>query len=179
MSNPYESDPVKFVSSIFSREIKTIDRVIDQLSAIYGPVDCTSSELLFDRTRYYAREMGWPLHRRFISFGRLVRPDHLPEIKLKTNEIEQGYLDKKNRLVNIDPGYISPERLILATGKNYTHRVYLSKGIYADLTLLFQRGGFIPLKWTYPDYADPEVIGFFNEVRKKYMEELKEIRRLG
>ncbi len=173
MSKPHESDPVKLVSSIFSREKKTINRVIDQLSVMFGPVDGTGLELLFDRTRYYAGEMGWPLHRRFVSFGRLVRPDHLPEIKLKTNELEQEYLDSNNRIINIDPGYISLERLILATGKNYIHRVYLSKGIYADLTLLFKKGGFAPLKWTYPDYADPKVIGFFNEVRKKYMEQLR------
>jgi hypothetical protein len=71
-----------------------------------------------------------------------------------------------------------PERLILATGKNYVHRVYLSKGIYADLTLIFRKGSFRPVKWTYPDYATPELIGFFNEIRKKYMEQLREMKRL-
>ncbi len=76
-----------------------------------------------------------------------------------------------NRRINIDPGYINPERLILAKGKNFTHRVYLSKGIFADLTLIFQKGSFRPLEWTYPDYADPEIIGFFNDIRNKYMAE--------
>ncbi|MCK4785250.1 MAG: DUF4416 family protein, partial [Desulfobacteraceae bacterium] len=79
---------------------------------------------------------------------------------------------------NIDPGCISPERLILATGKNYVHRIYLSKGIYADLTLIFKKGSFSPLKWTYPDYADPEVIGFFNGVRGQYMDQLREMKRI-
>ena len=178
MSQPHEPDPVKLISSLFSPEKEIIDTVVGELSKIIGLVDWISPELLFDRTKYYAREMGWPLHRRFISFAQLVPADHLVAIKLKTNGIEEQYRREGNRLVNIDPGLISPERLILATGKNYVHRVYLSKGIYADLTLIFQKGSFRPVKWTYPDYATPELIGFFNEIRKKYMEQLREMKRL-
>ena len=152
--------------------------MIAQLSGIYGPVDWVSPELFFDRTRYYAREMGWPLYRRFISFEKLAYPDRLVEIKVKTNEIEGKYLREGNRRVNIDPGYISAERLVLATGKNYIHRIYLSKGIYADLTLVFKKESFRPVAWTYPDYAELEVIGYLNGVRKKYMGQLKEIRRI-
>ena len=178
MSQPHEPDPVKLISSLFSPEKEIIDTVVGEISKIIGLVDWISPELLFDRTKYYAREMGWPLHRRFISFSQLVPADHLVEIKLKTNEIEEQHRREGNRLVNIDPGFISPERLILATGKNYVHRVYLSKGIYADLTLIFQKGSFRPVKWTYPDYATPELIGFFNEIRKKYMEQLRGMKRL-
>lgn len=178
MSHPREPDPVKLISSLFSHEKGIIEKVIGQLSDIYGPVDHISPELLFDRTRYYAKEMGWPLHRRFVSFEKLVPTGTLVEVKLKTNEVEQMYLCGGNRTVNIDPGCISPERLILATGKNYVHRIYLSKGIYADLTLIFKKGSFSPLKWTYPDYADPEVIGFFNGVRGQYMDQLREMKRI-
>jgi hypothetical protein len=178
MSHPREPDSVKLISSVFSPEKAFLDKVIDDLSGIYGPTDRISPELFFDRTRDYAREMGWPLHRRFVSFTELVPVDHIVDIKLKTNEIEQQNLRDGNRVVNIDPGYICPERLILATGKNYVHRVYLSKGIYADLTLIFQKGSFRPLKWTYPDYAAPEVIGFFDDVREQYMKQLRETKRL-
>ena len=178
MSQPHEPDPVKLISSLFSPDKDLIDTVIGEMAKIFGSVDWISPELLFDRTRYYAREMGWPLYRRFISFNQLVPADHLVEIKLKTNEVEEQHLREGNRLVNIDPGYISPERLILATGKNYVHRVYLKKGIYADLTLLFQRGSFEPLKWTYPDYAASEIIGFFNEIRERYMEKKREMKRI-
>ena len=178
MSQPHEPDPVKLIASLFSPEKEIIDTVVGELSEIIGLVDWISPELLFDRTKYYAREMGWPLHRRFISFAQLVPADHLVAIKLKTNGIEEQYRREGNRLVNIDPGLISPERLILATGKNYVHRVYLSKGIYADLTLIFQKGSFRPVKWTYPDYATPELIGVFNEIRKKYMEQLRGMKRL-
>jgi hypothetical protein len=178
MSQPHEPEPVKLISSLFSPEKDLIETVIGELAKIFGSVDWVSPELLFDRTKYYAREMGWPLHRRFISFSQLVPADHLVETKLKTNEVEQQHIREEKRMVNIDPGYISPERLILATGKNYVHRVYLKKGIYADLTLLFQRGSFGPLKWTYPDYAAPEIIAFFNEIRERYMEQMREMKRI-
>ena len=172
MSQPRETDHVKLISSLFSPEKEFIETVIKQLQDIFGPVDWASPELFFDRTTYYSGEMGWPLHRRFISFRELFHPGQLVQIKHKTNAIEQQYVINGNRRINIDPGYISPERLILATGKNFTHRVYLSKGIYADLTLIFQNGSYRPLEWTYPDYADPETIGFFNDVRKRYMADL-------
>jgi hypothetical protein len=179
MSHPHEPDPVKLIASLFSPDKEFIERATGELSGAFGPVDWTSPELLFDRTKYYAKEMGWPLHRRFISFNTLVPADHLVEIKLKTNEIEKQYLHDEKRKVNIDPGYISAERLVLATGKNYVHRIYLSKGVFADLTLIFHRGSFSELKWTYPDYRDPEIIGYFNEVRRKYISELRGMRRLG
>ncbi len=177
MSHPHKPDHVKLISSLFSPEKECIDRSIVQLENICGPVDWVSPELLFDRTKYYVTEMGWPLHRRFISFENLVLPDQLVELKLKTNSIEHQYLFDGKRRINIDPGYLSAERLILATGKNYVHRVYLSQGIYAELTLLFHKGGFRPLEWTYPDYADPETIGFFNDIRKRYMKQLRRLRK--
>lgn len=176
MSRPCEPDHVKLISSLFSSDSGLIDRAINELSKIFGPVDLISRRLLFDRTKYYAREMGWPLHRRFISFAELVPADRLAEIKLKTNALEQQYLSDGNRSINIDPGFISPERLVLGTGKNYIHRVYLTKGIYADLTLVFHRKSFKPLEWTYPDYADQPAIEFFNGVRDIYMKQLKEVR---
>lgn len=173
MSNPREPDHVKFISSLFSPEKEFIDTVIKELEDIFGPVDWVSPELLFDRTKYYVKEMGWPLYRRFISFENLAHPDQLVPLKLKTNAIEKQYTIDGNRKINIDPGYLSPERLILATGKNFTHRVYLSQGIYADLTLIFQKGQFRTFDWTYPDYAAPETIGFLSELRKRYMKELR------
>ncbi len=174
MSHPREPDHVKLISSLFSPEKELIDTIIKQLEEICGPVDWVSPELFFDRTKYYAGEMGWPLHRRFVAFKKLVPPNQLIELKLKTNTIEQQDLIDGNRRINIDPGYISAERLILVTGKNFTHRVYLSRGVYADLTLIFQKGRFEPLKWTYPDYADPDMIRFFNELRTRYMVQLRE-----
>ncbi|RLF60347.1 MAG: DUF4416 domain-containing protein [Thermoplasmata archaeon] len=178
MSLPREPDPVKLIASLFSPEKAILHKAIQSLSSMFGPIDTVSHELLFDRTRYYAREMGWPLYRRFVSLRDLIPADHLVEVKLKTNGVERGYLHDGKRRVNIDPGYLCAERLILATGKNYVHRVYLSRGIYADLTLIYRKGSYRALPWTYPDYAEPETIRIFNEIRGKYMNQLKEMRRL-
>ena len=176
MSVPEEPDKVKLLISLFSPREDLIHEVISNLTDLFGPVDWMSPPLFFDRTRYYAREMGWPLHRRFISFHTHIPAEHLIPIKIKTNEIERGYLDGENRLINIDPGYVSAERLILATGKNYIHRIYLGKGIFADLTLIFKRGTFVPLEWTYPDYSDPKMIEIWNQLRERYMNEIREKR---
>jgi hypothetical protein len=178
MSQPKAPDPVKLISSLFSPDKELIDFVIRELSVIFGQVDWKSGELLFDRTKYYTKEMGWPLHRRFVSFQELITMDKLTDAKIKTNKVEQQHLCDTKRMVNIDPGYISAERLVLATGKNYIHRIYLSEGIYADLTLVYKRGSFSALEWTYPDYADSETIGYFNAVREQYMNQLREMKRI-
>ena len=163
------------IVSLFSRENALIDEVISQLEEMFGHADWISPELWFDRTRYYEREMGWPLHRRFITFGDLIRPEALVDIKIRTNGVEDQYRTDGKRRINIDPGYVAMERLVLATGKNYTHRMYLSKGIYGDLTLVFNKGAFRPLEWTYRDYADRDVVGYLNEVRERYKKQLRGI----
>jgi hypothetical protein len=175
MSKPSEPEDVKLVCSLFSSSEDLIDTVIAEMEETLGPTDWKSPRLHFDRTTYYAEEMGWPLHRLFLSFRDLIRPDDLVDIKLKTNDLEQAHLKNGNRTINIDPGYVCLERLVLATGKNYTHRIHLSKGIYADLTLVFQRGCFTFLDWTYRDYADPEIIAFFNAIRETYKKQIRGI----
>lgn len=178
MSTPKEAKKVKLISSLFSSEQELIERVIKEMEGYFGSVDWVSEKLVFNRTRYYEKEMGWPLYRRFISFSKLISPDYIVDIKLMTNKVENEHLVDKRRKINIDPGYISLERLVLATNKNYIHRIYLKKGIYADLTLIFYAGTFKPLAWTYTDYADEKVISYFNMLRdrdlKHFTEEVKE-----
>jgi len=174
VSQPQETEKVKLISSLFSNQGALIDAGIKEMEERFGPVDWASEMMPFDRTRYYEREMGWPLYRRFISFVRLIMPESIADIKLITNELEKAHLDRENRTINIDPGYVTLERLVLATGKNYSHRLYLTKGIYADLTLIFHDGTFKPLSWTYPDYAEEKVIGLFNTLRSGYLQHLRE-----
>jgi hypothetical protein len=173
MSTPKDADDVKLVASLFSPEEKILEEVIVELQKAHGSADWVSPPLFFDRTRYYEKEMGWPLHRRFLSFRNLIRPEEIVDIKLQTNELEKRTLREGKRRVNIDPGYVALERLVLATGKNYTHRIYLSKGIFADLTLVFHQGSFQTLAWSYRDYADPVVIGYFNKIREHYKNQLR------
>ena len=173
VSTPKAADDVKLIASLFSPEEQSVEKAVLDLRGMFGSTDWMSPALFFDRTRYYEKEMGWPLHRRFLSFRNLIRPEAIVDIKLQTNELEKRYVEEGRRRVNIDPGYIALERLVLATGKNYTHRLYLSKGIYADLTLVFHRRSFQTLAWTYRDYADPTVIGYFNDVREHYKNQLR------
>lgn len=173
MSNPSAAEDVKLISSLFSSQASLIDRVIIEMEGLFGHTDWISPTLFFDRTKYYEKEMGWPLHRRFVSFKTLVRPQDIVEIKRKTNILEKKESQDGKRKINIDPGYVALERLVLATGKNYTHRIYLSEGIYADLTLIFQKGSFSPLAWTYRDYSDSKIIGYFNAVREKYKRQIR------
>jgi hypothetical protein len=173
MSSPREADDVRLISSIFSPHEELIETAIGRLEEMFGPLDWRSPLVLFDRTRYYEKEMGWPLHRRFVSFRDLIRPEALVEVKIRTNALEKMCIQEGKRTVNIDPGYVCMERLVLATGKNYTHRIYLAKGIYADLTLVFHKGSFRPLEWTYRDYAEEGLIAQFNEIRARYKAQLE------
>ncbi len=140
----------------------------------FGAIDMVSLWFPFDFTTYYAPEMGSPLFRRVLAFKTLIQQTGLVDIKLATNEIERAYSAGGKRRVNLDPGYLVHERLVLATGKNYSHRIYLDKGIYADLTLTYRRGAFEALPWTYPDYAHYHLMSFLERVRKKYVFDVKQ-----
>ena len=177
MSLPKESSPAKLVVGLFTARKALFERVAVEFVPDFYDIDMVSPWLMFGHTDYYVEEMGPQLFRRFIVFSRLINPDQLAEIKLFSNDVEGRYSKKGKRLVNIDPGYVVAERFVLATGKNYTHRIYLQKGIYADLTLIFQKGDFRPLPWTYPDYAGKEIRVFLRDVRKRYLYQLKGQRR--
>jgi hypothetical protein len=123
----------------------------------------------FVHTTYYDGEMGPGLLRQVASFQNLVEPGALPDIKLATNEIETGFCLEGKRRVNLDPGILTEERLILASGKNFTHRVYLRDGIYADLTLIYQKGGYRALPWTYADYREPLILHFLKALKRKLL----------
>ena len=174
MSRPQPPERAKLVIGFFTREKDIVDQIARDLSGNFGPIDLVSPWLPFDYTNYYEREMGAALFRRIFAFQALIEQSDLPGVKIKTNRIEDRYASKGKRLVNIDPGYLLLERFVLATGKNFAHRIYLGLGIYADLTLIYQRGAFEKLPWTYPDYADQPVLGFLGKVRNKYAVELKQ-----
>jgi len=146
----------------------------DALIEKFGPVDLTSSWFPFDFTAYYEPEMGTPLFRRMLAFRTRVNQGALAEIKHLTNDLEQKYSIGGKRTINIDPGYLLHERFVLATGKNFSHRIYIGQQIYADLTLMYQKGRFQPLPWTFPDYADKKMRAYLQRVRQKYVLDVKE-----
>jgi hypothetical protein len=173
MSRPHPPRPAKLVIGVLLRDRLLFPGVAAELEAGFGPLDLVSPWLPFDYTGYYEREMGAPLWRRVLAFKPLVGQERLAEIKLATNAIEQSRAAGGRRSVNVDPGYLLLERFVLASGKNFTHRIYVGRGIYADLTLLFQNGDFRALPWTYPDYADHPLRRFLSAVRRKYGLDLK------
>jgi len=175
MGKGKEPKPAKLFMSMITSEDTILHQGMEDLRSTFGEIDFISERLPFNFTDYYAQEMGRDLFRRFITFESLISIPLLPEIKQTTNRLEEKYATPiGNRRVNVDPGYLCLEHVILATTKGYAHRPYLREGIYADLTLIYRNKSFQPLEWTYPDYRQEEVIRLFNQFRKKYLEDLKE-----
>jgi hypothetical protein len=168
LSQPQAPQPAKLVVGVFLQDKRLLQDVVRPLQSAFGAVDMVSPWFDFDFTDYYRSEMGSPLYRRMLAFKPLIMQEELSTIKCRTNEVENSFVTDGRRRVNIDPGYLLHERFVLATGKNYTHRIYIGQGIYADLTLIYQKGEFKTLPWTYPDYAAAEMRAFLLGVRRKY-----------
>lgn len=166
--------PVILFTSIIYSPSSGIDKIISVLENEYGDILIKSPDIEFNHSKYYQQEMGTGLKRKVMGFKKLIERDRLVEIKIFTTSLEKEFSIEGKRSANIDPGYISGEHLILATGKGFYHRPYLGNGVYADLTLVYQQGKFRSLEWTYPDYISEDMISFFIELRKSYTEKLKE-----
>jgi hypothetical protein len=164
---------VNLICGMISNDPDLMDRAVRLLSATVGPADATSDIWLFDLTDYYEAEMGPDLRRRFVAFERLIRPDEIVHVKTLTNEIETRIayecgLPQGFRAVNLDPGYLSLSKLVLATTKDFSHRIYLRDGIYAESTLHYEGGRWVAWPWTYPDFAADRYHAFFDQVRERY-----------
>lgn len=173
MSVPHEPAPGKPVLSVLAAPDWWARRwpgLRSELLRLLGPVDYESVPLAFDHTSYYDEELGTPLSRRLLGFARLLPLDGLMDLKLATNGMERAEARADgSRRVNLDPGFITLERLVLASGKNFSHRVYLGCGIWADLTLVYHRGGgWVDLPWTFPDYARSDMKRRLTELRSLY-----------
>lgn len=177
MSEPQTPKPGKLVIGIICRQKSILVSVAGDLVEKFGSVDLVSEWFPFTKTKYYEPEMGAPLFRRMFTFKKLILQDNLARIKLQTNLLERKYSTNRRRNINIDPGYLLHERFVLATGKNYTHRIFIGHGIYADLTLIYTKGSFQPLSWTYPDYAESQILSYLTLVRKKYLMDLMQTSR--
>jgi hypothetical protein len=166
---------VKLIVGIIFTSEGVLIKAKQRLKKRFGPFDFESSFIPFHYTEYYEKEMGSKLKRQFLSFRWLIQPEKLAEIKLYTNRLEKQFSrskDRPSRMINLDPGYISAAKLILATCKDYVHRIYLDKGVFAEATLRFQDGSFKPWPWTYPDYRSKDYIQNFNVIRKIYLRQL-------
>ena len=167
MSQRNAPAPAGLLFSVIYREEEDFARALRSIADRIGEVACTSGPFPFDRTEYYRKEMGAPLLRRFVLGNDPVSRDELATVKVWAETIEKELSVGGKRTVNIDPGYLTDENVVLATGKNYSHRIYLREGVFADLTLVYEKGEYRPLPWTYPDYASPEIRAFLGGLRRE------------
>jgi hypothetical protein len=179
MSRPRAPQPAKLIIGLFLHDKALLEDLSDILQARFGAVEMMSEWFDFDFTQYYTAEMGTPLYRRMLVFKELIEQQALAGIKCQTNILEAQFALNGKRRVNIDPGYLLYERFVLATGKNFTHRIYIGEGIYADLTLMYQKGAYRPLPWTYPDYATADMRAFLDRVRQHYAADLARLPNTG
>lgn len=171
--------PVNLFCGLISNDPGLMKRAVRLLEQHQGPTDVVSEIWPFDMTEYYTAEMGEDLQRQFVSFARLIEPGELPSIKILTNSLERRVnhdlgLPEEQRRVNLDPGYLTLSKIVLATTKDFSHRLYLGNGIYAESTLHFENGRWVAWPWTYPDYADERYHAFFEQLRESYRAKLSQ-----
>ncbi|MCD8554694.1 DUF4416 family protein [Seleniivibrio sp.] len=133
---------------------------------LFGDPILKSAEFDFSHTSYYEPEMGANLAKYFALYDLVEHPDNLPDYKIHAVSIEDSLAIGKHRVINIDPGYVAMEKIIAASTKNFTHRIYLRDNIYGDLQLYRRKGSYVPLEWTFQDYQFDFVLGFFEKARK-------------
>jgi hypothetical protein len=157
-------EPIVFIGTLFSD--KTIfDQVLPLLQNKFGNILFQSNIQPWAYSDHYNKELGSQIYRNFIFFDEVIDPSTLADIKLLTNDIEAIYSQDGKRRINIDPGYITLAKVVLASTKNYSHRIYVGKGIYAELALLFKNHQFIAMPYAYSDYKDQASLIMFMEVR--------------
>ena len=159
--------PVKLFVGMLSQETSLFNDLAEKLSDIYGTIDFESPVWPWEHSEYYKDEMGPGLKRKFIFFEKLINPGDIAEIKIKTDELEKLYLNEHSgRRINLDPGYLDSAKLVLATTKNFSHRIYLSSGIYGEVTLIYSGGDFQSLPYTFPDYRTETYLEVFRKARE-------------
>jgi hypothetical protein len=173
MSTPKEPQPgLLILSVLIARMDECWPGLLTALEVRFGPAEFVSAPFAFDQTGYYDEELGSPISRRLVAFETLRPLDELARIKLATNALELEGARDGRRAFNLDPGFITLERLVLATGKNFSHRIYLGEGIWADLTLIWQKRGWVDFPWTFPDYAGSEMKSRLTKLRQLYKTKL-------
>ncbi|MBZ0158161.1 MAG: DUF4416 family protein [Alphaproteobacteria bacterium] len=161
MGTPLIRSKALLLAGVLYTQESRYDEALRDLEAHLGGAVMETPPLPWDYSAYYRNEMGAPLYRKFVFFRELIEQDALAPIKLFTNRIEQKFTSEGRRSVNLDPGYLTPAKLVLASTKDFSHRIYLKDGIFAEVTLMYERGKFIPHKNTYRDYIDERFQRYF------------------
>jgi len=168
-----ETTLVKPVCGVTLARGADLSEVLRHLEKVVGTVEDQTPIFDFSFTDYYCEEMGSDLCKIFLSFKKLIHPGSLPDIKKQTNAMEAQWSVQGKRKVNLDPGYITGAKLVLASTKDFSHRIYLADGIYGDVQLEFRHNRFHAEAWTFPDYRTDLAMAFFQKVRENYIREIK------
>ena len=162
--------PVLFILAVSSRHEAALEWARENCAKHYGPVLLSSDPFEFTETDYYAATMGADLKKQFLAFERLIDSAALAGIKCETNDYEADYAalgrHAEQRPLNLDPGYLTPAKLVLASTKDHAHRIYLGEGIFAEVTLVYRQRKWQPMEWTYPDYRRDDYQRFFTQCRE-------------
>ena len=170
-----EPEPAKLFVGILTGRPDLLPSLRDELQRHFGAIETESPPIPFTVTRYYEEEMGSNLARSFLSFESFFPRERLVEAKETTQAIEASQHDPGvRRPINLDPGYLTLSKVVLASTKDYAHRIWLGRGIYADLTLQYRQGKFHPLPWTYSDYQSTPYHTFFHAVRNRLAEQISQ-----
>ena len=160
--------PVKLFAAILFSSAEDLKAGIARLEASFGPTDYISPETPFDVTDYYAEELGTPIYRALVSFQNAVMPSFLPDIKLKTISIEDAMRKENKRTINVDSGYMDFDKVVLASTKKGPYKIYMSRGIWADMTLHYEKGNFLPFAWTFADFKDGRYNKYLLRIRELF-----------
>ena len=172
MGQPTWNKKVKLIIGFIFKDDAVLKKAEALISKKFGLIELQSRVTDFIYTDHYNKELGENLKRKFISLKRLISSENVYRTKLVTNDIERRLAKSGRRTINIDPGYITEAKLVLLTTKDYSHRLYLRNGIYAEITLGFHHGTYLPLETTYPDYKSDIYIDIFNRIRNIYKQQL-------
>jgi len=166
-------EKVKLIAGLLFNDADKYLAAKKALARRFGRIDFESAPLDFAHTSYYDKEMGGRLKRAFLSFERLIGLENACAVKIRTNTLERRYSATGKRAVNIDPGYLDLSKLVLFSTKDYSHRVYLGKGIFAEVTLFYKDDEFNPWPWTYPDYKSRDYLNIFQSIRQTYKRQIR------
>lgn len=181
MGTAESPQPVKLICGILAADLHCLQAAQDALQQLYGQADWVSEVWPFTQTDYYRGQTGPSIVRNFLAFEDLIEPGRLAEIKHQTNDLEKKLAEVLNtpwpRPVNLDPGYLEPAKLVLASTKNFSHRIYIGQGIYAEVTLMFHKGAWRSFDFTFPDFKEGRYHEFLNQVREDLIRQRRELKQ--
>ncbi|MBC8182148.1 DUF4416 family protein [candidate division KSB1 bacterium] len=172
---PLPSPLTKLICGVLFTDEELLIQAKELTIQKYSAIDFESEHFTFNVSDYYKPEMGWPIQRLFWSFEKLIDPKDIAGIKIECNEMEDQLAFNKNRKVNLDAGYMDYDKVVLASAKYNWQKIYLDYGIYADLTLRYEKGKYLPFPWSFPDFKE----GHYNEVLLKIREIYKKQRKIN